>query len=44
MLPSLDGLSILKAIRVENKKTPVLLLTAKNSTVDKIEVNCACNK
>ncbi len=37
MLPSLDGISILKAIRAENKKTPVLLLTAKDSTKDKIE-------
>lgn len=37
MLPSIDGLSILRTIRAENKKTPVLLLTAKNSTEDKIE-------
>ncbi|MEE0691587.1 MAG: response regulator transcription factor [Lachnospiraceae bacterium] len=37
MLPGLDGISVLKKIRNRKLKTPVLLLTAKNSIEDKVE-------
>lgn len=37
MLPGLDGISILKRIRAKKLKTPVLLLTAKNSIEDKVD-------
>lgn len=37
MLPGLDGISILKCIRAKKLKTPVLLLTAKNSIEDKVD-------
>ncbi len=36
MLPGLDGISILKNLRQEDKVTPVILLTAKNDTSDKV--------
>ncbi len=36
MLPSLDGYSILKKIREEGNKTPTMFLTAKNTTLDKV--------
>lgn len=36
MLPGLSGLDILKAIRDRGKNVPVLLLTAKDSTQDKV--------
>ncbi len=36
MLPTLDGYSILKKIREEGNKTPVMFLTAKNTTLDKV--------
>ncbi len=36
MLPSMDGYSILKRIREEGNKTPVMFLTAKNTTLDKV--------
>lgn len=36
MLPELDGLSILKKIRNEKLKTPVILLTAKGQLSDKV--------
>ena len=36
MLPSMDGYSILKKIREEGNKTPVMFLTAKNTTLDKV--------
>lgn len=36
MLPGLSGLEILKAIRDRGKNVPVLLLTAKDSTQDKV--------
>jgi DNA-binding response OmpR family regulator len=36
MLPKRDGLSVLNEIRQANFKTPVLMLTAKNSIEDKI--------
>ena len=34
MLPSVDGLSILRKLRSESKDTPVLILTAKNTPED----------
>lgn len=37
MLPEKDGLDILKEIRKQGTTTPVLLLTAKHTTEDKIE-------
>lgn len=37
MLPKMDGLSILGRIRREGIKTPVILLTARDATADKIE-------
>ena len=37
MLPSIDGLEILKAIREKGKNTPVLILTAMDSTKDKVK-------
>lgn len=36
MLPGLDGISVLKAIRRKNLPVPVLLLTAKGSVRDKV--------
>ncbi|MGE5371599.1 MAG: response regulator transcription factor [Solirubrobacterales bacterium] len=37
MLPKRDGISLLKEIRQEGIETPVLLLTAKDSTEDRVE-------
>ncbi|MEG2199511.1 MAG: response regulator transcription factor, partial [Anaerovorax sp.] len=37
MLPKLDGLGVLKAIRGRQNKTPVLLLTAKDSIEDRVK-------
>lgn len=37
MLPGLDGISVLKKIRAGRQKTPVLLLTARNTVEDKVE-------
>ena len=36
MLPKVNGLEVLKRIRGSNNQTPVLLLTAKSTTEDKI--------
>lgn len=36
MLPEIDGITILKKIRSKKLKTPVLLLTAKNTVEDKV--------
>ncbi|MCB0516854.1 MAG: response regulator transcription factor [Bacteroidetes bacterium] len=36
MLPEIDGLQICENIRLENAEVPILFLTAKNSTHDKI--------
>ncbi|MDR1082508.1 MAG: response regulator transcription factor [Coriobacteriales bacterium] len=36
MLPGLDGLSILKKLRADGLTTPVILLTARNATTDKV--------
>ncbi len=37
MLPKISGLEILAEIRKQGKRTPILLLTAKNSTEDKVK-------
>ena len=36
MLPGLDGLSVIERLRAENVKTPVIVLSAKRSTADKV--------
>ena len=36
MLPGLDGLSLIEAMRAANVKTPVIVLSAKRSTDDKV--------
>ncbi len=36
MMPKMDGLSVLKAFRAENKRLPILLLTAKTEIDDKV--------
>jgi len=37
MLPGIDGLSILQSIRLEDEKIPILILSAKNKSIDKIK-------
>jgi len=37
MLPGIDGLSILKSIRLENQQIPILILSAKATVSDKIK-------
>lgn len=37
MLPKMDGISILKSLRKQGVKTPVLMLTAKDAVSDKIK-------
>ncbi len=37
MLPGLDGLSILRHIRIEDEKLPILIISAKGSSEDKIK-------
>ncbi|MBI1883814.1 MAG: response regulator transcription factor [Chlamydiae bacterium] len=37
MLPKLDGITLCKKLRDENIKTPVIMLTAKSGTQDKIK-------
>ena len=36
MMPKMDGIEVLRALRVENVSTPVLLLTAKSQVEDRI--------
>ena len=36
VLPELDGLSVLKQLRTEGSRTPVLLLTAKDTVADRV--------
>ena len=36
MMPKLDGLSVLRQLRREGRRTPVLLLTAKGSVEDRV--------
>ncbi len=37
MLPGMDGLSVLKKIREENERLPILILSAKNASDDKVQ-------
>ena len=37
MLPKLDGWGVLKQLRAAGKKTPVLILTARDAVVDKVK-------
>ena len=37
MLPGMDGLSVLKKIREENERIPILILSAKNASDDKVQ-------
>jgi len=37
MLPGIDGISVLKSIRLENERLPVLILSAKNSVEDRVK-------
>ena len=37
MLPGMDGISVLKSLRQEGVTTPVILLTAKGETADKVK-------
>ena len=36
MLPEIDGITVLETIRVQNVEVPVLILSAKNNTADKV--------
>ncbi|MEZ4720781.1 MAG: response regulator transcription factor [Flavobacteriales bacterium] len=36
MLPQMDGFAVCRAIRLENRKVPILFLTAKNSAQDRV--------
>jgi heavy metal response regulator len=36
LLPKIDGISLLKKMRLDNNKTPVILLTAKDTVKDKV--------
>src|SRR4051794_21212603 len=36
MLPGLNGIEVLRRLRKENSNTPVILLTARNTTFDKV--------
>jgi len=37
MLPGIDGISVLKSIRLEDERLPVLILSAKNSAEDRVK-------
>jgi two-component system, OmpR family, alkaline phosphatase synthesis response regulator PhoP len=37
MLPEIDGVSVLRSIRLEDEKIPILVLSAKSSPEDKVE-------
>lgn len=37
MLPEIDGFTVCQTIRLENQKIPILMLTAKDTTADKIK-------
>ena len=36
MLPEMDGFKVCESIRLDNKEVPILFLTAKNSSIDRI--------
>lgn len=37
MLPEIDGFAICESIRLENKQVPILFLTAKNASADRVQ-------
>ena len=37
MLPRIDGISVLQNIRLEDQKVPILILSARGTTADKIK-------
>ncbi len=37
MLPEIDGFSVCRTIRLENRKIPILMLTAKDTSADKVQ-------
>lgn len=44
MLPGMDGIAICKKLREENNHTPILMLTAKSQTEDKVSgLNCGAD-
>ena len=36
MLPDIDGYQLIKAIKAENKKTPVIFMSARNEELDRV--------
>ena len=36
MLPELDGISVIESIRINNNEVPILILSAKNSSADRV--------
>ena len=36
MLPELDGISVIESIRISNNEVPILILSAKNSSADRV--------
>src|SRR6266704_6095446 len=36
MLPEMDGIEVLESIRVQNNEIPVLILSAKNTSADRV--------
>ena len=36
MLPGMDGLTVLESIRIQNNEVPILILSAKNSSADRV--------
>ena len=44
MLPKLDGFGVVQALRREGIRTPILMLTARNATPDKVQgLNCGAD-
>ena len=37
MLPKLDGVAVLEALRTEHNETPILMLTARDAVQDRVE-------
>ena len=36
MLPEMDGISVIETIRISNNEVPILILSAKNSSADRV--------
>ncbi|MEJ7681285.1 MAG: response regulator [Segetibacter sp.] len=36
MLPQMDGVSVTETIRIQNNEVPILILSAKNSSADRV--------